>query len=201
MGTTTSGVRQGLHFLGSFFRNPFQVGAVLPSSRALGRMMLAPFDVASADLVVEVGPGTGAFTGLILDRLREPSKYMGIELNPSFVEHLRREYPQATFYRDSVERLGEILVAGEGSGKADLVVCGLPWAQFGDELQERLLGGILTSLRPGGGFCTFAYIHALAMPGARKFRRRLETTFSRVEQSPVVWRNVPPAIVYSCRSS
>jgi phospholipid N-methyltransferase len=54
-------------------------------------------------------------------------------------------------------------------------------------------------MRPGARFATFAYSHAAWMPPARKFRELLDSRFSQVETSKVVWRNVPPAFVYRCR--
>ena len=57
---------------------------------------------------------------------------------------------------------------------------------------------IVESLRPGGTFATFAYLHALCLPNARRFRKRLESVFTKVELSPVVWMNLPPAFVYRC---
>ena len=57
----THGVTQTL-FLRQFVQSPRTVGAVLPSSPALARAMLAPIDFASARTIVEFGPGTGAFT-------------------------------------------------------------------------------------------------------------------------------------------
>ena len=46
---------------------------------------------------------------------------------------------------------------------------------------------------------TFAYVHGAGLPWGRSFRRLLERSFSEVRTSPVVWRNLPPAIVYRCR--
>src|SRR5882724_6396340 len=58
-----------LHFLGEFVREPLKVGAILPSSKALSRVVVESCHIHSHDTVVELGPGTGAFTGLILKRL------------------------------------------------------------------------------------------------------------------------------------
>jgi phospholipid N-methyltransferase len=62
-----------------------------------------------------------------------------------------------------------------------------------------LLDATVGALRSGGRFATFAYTHAARMPRARKFRDLLESRFTSVTTSPIVWRNVPPAFVYRCR--
>ncbi len=65
-------------------------------------------------------------------------------------------------------------------------------------MQHRILKAVLQSLAPGGQFVGFAYVHAMWLPTTLQFRRRLLRHFSRVETTPVVWRNLPPAFVYRC---
>ena len=159
--------------------------------------MVQPFDLKGASLVVEIGPGTGAITDVILEEMPDPSRYMGLELNPEFVKKLQARYPAATFHNASAENIQHYVAQREGSS-VDYVVSGLPWAIFGEELQERILRGVTTVLRDGGGFSTFAYVHGLQLGPARRFRQRLDGLFSKVEVSPVVWKNFPPAVAYYC---
>ena len=37
------------------------------------------------------------------------------------------------------------------------------------------------------------------MPSGRRFARQLQTAFTHVDRSRVVWRSVPPSIAYRCR--
>jgi phospholipid N-methyltransferase len=64
--------------------------------------------------------------------------------------------------------------------------------------QDRILEAILSSLAPGGQFVAFAYVHALWFPPSLRFRRRPVQYFKRVETTPIVWRNLPQALVYRC---
>jgi phospholipid N-methyltransferase len=89
-------------------------------------------------------------------------------------------------------------MASVGMPAADCIVSGLPWAVFSSELQLRLLAAIRDALRSGGTFATFAYLHAAWLPAARRFREHLTSHFETVEESRVVWRNLPPAFVYRC---
>jgi phosphatidylethanolamine/phosphatidyl-N-methylethanolamine N-methyltransferase len=41
-------------------------------------------------------------------------------------------------------------------------------------------------------------VHAAWLPASRRFRQRLERHFKRVETTPIVWRNLPPAFVFCC---
>ncbi len=172
-------------------------GAVLPSSPELSRMMVdwLKFDV--LDTVVEFGPGTGVFTTEIVKRLRPEAKYLGLEINPLFADHLRQEFPNLDIYGRSATEVGDCLCSA-GCGKADAIISGLPWAAFPDQLQDDILNAVASVLPEGGSFATFAYIHGLMLPAARRFRQKLHKMFRVVETSPVAWRNVPPAFVYRC---
>jgi phospholipid N-methyltransferase len=184
-------------FLGHFARNPMKTGAVLPSSRALARLMAEGLCLEKASLVVDVGAGTGAFTAEALRRVSPTAKVMAVEINPHFAGVIRKRYPRVRVTCDSVEHLPrEIRKAGHRH--ADAVMCSLPWSHFPQSLQRRLLDAIAGSLRPGGRLSSFAYIHSSWWPSARRFRRMLEKRFRRVTRTRVAWLNVPPAFVYRC---
>jgi phospholipid N-methyltransferase len=102
-------------------------------------------------------------------------------------------------YNDSAERMIDYL-ARHGKQRADYIISGLPWASLPSEIQARIMEAILTALSPNGMFTTFAYFHACRMPKARRFRSNLHRHFARVEMSPIVWWNFPPAFVYRCSS-
>ena len=53
-------------------------------------------------------------------------------------------------------------------------------------------------LSPHGVFATHAQLQGVPFPAGRRFARMLPTIFERVERSPIVWRNAPPAFVYRC---
>lgn len=185
-------------FLRQFWRAPRSVGAALPSSRALAETMLAPVDFATARVIVELGPGTGACTQVIAERLTPASRYVGIELNEAFWRRLHEHFPRLDFERGSAEALGHVL-AKRGLAQADAIVCGLPWASLPEALQGRIFAEIDRHLAPGGLFVTFAYLQGLVLPGAWALRRRLGRHFARVGTTRVVWGNLPPAFAYVCR--
>jgi phospholipid N-methyltransferase len=160
--------------------------------------MLEPVDFAAANLIVEFGPGTGAMTAVIAERLRPGTHYIGIELNPEFCTRLREAYPALKFENDSVANLGRIL-AERGEGQIDAIICGLPWASLPEALQGQVFAEIDRHLAPGGHFTTFAYLQGLLLPPARALRRRLATEFIDVRRTRTIWRNLPPAFAYICR--
>jgi phosphatidylethanolamine/phosphatidyl-N-methylethanolamine N-methyltransferase len=196
--TWAEGAREGLQFFQAFLRRPGTVGAIAPSSRALASAMVDGLDLGAADTVVELGPGTGSFTGPILSAIGPKTTFIAFELDAAVCRSLERRFPGVRVYAESAEHLIDRL-RDHGKAHASRIVSGLPWASFPAALQGRLMDAILAGLAPGGMFVTFAYVHAARLPTARRFRRRLESCFESVETSRVVWWNLPPAFVYRCR--
>jgi phosphatidylethanolamine/phosphatidyl-N-methylethanolamine N-methyltransferase len=184
-------------FLRHFITDPQKTGAILPSSRALARLMADGMGLEKARVVVDVGAGTGVFTAEALRRAPPGAKVIAIEINPHFARVLKRRYPRVRVISDSVEHLPRDLRKA-GHRHADAIMCSLPWSHFPVALQRRLLSAMVVSLRPGGRLSSFAYIHSSWWPSARRFRRLLESRFRKVTRTRVAWLNTPPAFVYRC---
>ncbi|WP_431915202.1 class I SAM-dependent methyltransferase [Nonomuraea jabiensis] len=185
-------------FLHEFVRAPFTVGAVAPSGEPLAGLITAPVPRDGAPLVVELGPGTGAFTAAIQHRLDGRGHHLAIEVNERFAQRLATRYPQVDVAVADARDLREVL-AERGHHRADVIVSGLPWAAFAPSRQHDLLDALTGALAPHGAFTTFAYTHTRWAPPARRLRRSLAGRFEEVVVSRTVWGNVPPAFVYFCR--
>jgi phospholipid N-methyltransferase len=190
-------VREHATFLAAFLRDPFTTGAVAPSSRWLAARMVQEAGLAGTRTVVELGPGTGAITQAIVSELAREALFVAVEFNAAFAAALARGFPSACVLNDSAERLPELL-AEQGRPSADCILSSLPFAAFPTAQQERLLDAALRALAPGGRFVTYAYIPAAWLVTGRNLRRLLASRFPRIETTPVVWRNLPPAFVYRC---
>jgi phosphatidylethanolamine/phosphatidyl-N-methylethanolamine N-methyltransferase len=186
-----------LTFLKNFVLHPIRVGAIAPSGPALVRMMVQWFDWATVRSVVEYGPGTGVFTEAIVKNLHADANFFAIEMSPEMAQRTRQRCPGTTVFTDSVSNVGK-LCDQQQMGSIEAIVCGLPWAAFPESLQSEILEAMLDRLAPGGRFATFAYLQGVPLPAGRRFAKRLESTFSSVEKSPIVWKNLPPAFIYRC---
>ncbi len=191
-------MRDRAKFLAAFVKQPFKTGSITPSSAILARAMVEDMGLRDADTVVELGPGTGVFTQAIQVELKPDARFLCFEINRDMADRLRDRFPRVQVVNDSVENLGHHLKAA-GRQSVDAAISGLPWAAFSEDHQERLLDATVRSLGPNGRFATFAYSGAAWLPAGRRFRELLDSRFSRVVKSPVVWRNMPPAFVYRCR--
>jgi len=190
--------RQGGHwfFLGEFVRNARQTGALAPSSRWLARRMIASAAIGAQDRVVEIGPGTGAFTRHLVERLPPgPHQLLVVERNPRFCTMLQQRFPMHEVVLADACHLPE-LVHAHGWDRVERVISGLPWAAFDADLQQALLTAVTQVLAPTGRLVTFAYWGAHQLPKGRRFRARLEARFQQVRTTSVVLRNFPPAFVY-----
>ena len=90
-------------FVWAMFTNPRQTGSLFPSSPALARSMAAdiPNRPQMPYHVIELGPGTGPFTGVIYQQLgldapsESASRLTLVEYNGGFAKALKREFPRA----------------------------------------------------------------------------------------------------------
>lgn len=184
--------------LREFLRSPADIGAVAPSSYRLAEAVTAPVPELGDPVVVELGPGTGAFTSAIEEQLAGRGLQLAVEMNPRLAEQLRRRCRHAEVLNADASTLPRLL-AERGLEKADVVVSGLPWASFSPKVQSEILSAVNHVLAPDGAFTTFGYVHAMRLSSALRFRRLLCTTFEEVVLGRTVWRNLPPALVYHAR--
>jgi phosphatidylethanolamine/phosphatidyl-N-methylethanolamine N-methyltransferase len=185
-------------FFSQFLRAPAVTGAIAPSSRRLSSAVCVPVPERGDPVVVELGPGTGPFTGEIQRRLGGRGRHLAVEINPQLAEVLAGVHPGVEIAVDSAARLPALL-AERGLAAADVIVSGLPWAAFSYGHQSEVLRAVVQALAPGGAFTTFSYVHARALPPALRFRKRLSESFEEVVPGRTVWRNLPPAFVYHAR--
>jgi phosphatidylethanolamine/phosphatidyl-N-methylethanolamine N-methyltransferase len=193
-GSANNGSGRAWKFVRAFVREPLKVGAIWPSSEQLSRAIATACDFSPADTIVELGPGTGNFTELLLERLDKRGRLVALELSKTNVEVLRRRFPKAEITFDSAEHLAKYVPPGT----ARCVVSGLAWGNMMPALQDRIMSAITNSLAPGGQFVAFAYSHARYYPTTVRFRKLMFREFARVETTPTIWPNIPPAYVYRC---
>ncbi len=184
-------------FVRAFIREPMKVGAIWPSSEQLSRAISETCEFAPDHTIVELGPGTGNFTELLLPRLSGAGRLVALELCEPNVVMLRQRFPQSEIVFDSAEHLAKYVKPDT----AQCVVSGLAWGNMLPAMQDRIMDAIVASLAPGGTFVGFAYVHARVYPTTMRFRKLMQTRFARFETTPIIWRNVPPAYVYRCRKA
>ena len=192
--TRTPGQNSPLRFVEAFVREPMTVGAFWPSSAALSHAVADSCDFRPGDTVVELGPGTGSFTELLLERLDNRGRLLALEISATNIDVLRQRFPRCHAILDSAENLPCHL----GRSRAECIISGLAWGNMLPAAQDRIMNAIVNSLTPNGQFVAFAYVHARYYPTTLRFRKLMFREFARVQTTPIIWRNLPPAYVYRC---
>jgi len=176
-----------LVFIRAFLTHPRRVGAVLPTSRWAVRDMLDMAEVPSADLVVELGAGTGVYTREILTRLRPDSRVVAVERDPQLARLLVEQYqdPRLQVVCDSAENVDAHL----DGAKSDLVVSGLPFTSLESDVRDRIFAQMVEIMAPSGV--------ALVLQYSPIVQGQLRRIFPHVRRR-VSLLNVPPAFLYAC---
>ncbi|NGQ97403.1 methyltransferase [Brevibacillus sp. SYP-B805] len=175
-------------FLKRFLSEPGRVGSVAPSSRFLCKEMMKRVPWHAARTIVELGPGTGAFTGAILRKKRPDAIFFVIERDLQFRKLLESRFPGLIVKREAMQ-LNSYL-AEMKLEQVDAIISGLPFAIFSPELRTAILDEVVKALAPGGVFVTFQY--------SLQLHDELQQRFSTVEIGFTAL-NIPPAFIYMCR--
>ena len=197
---------------GVFFREGLRsfgvTASLFPSSRFLAAAMVRPIDFRQAKVIVELGIGTGVFTIEILKRMSAHATLYALEINPTFVEHVRERIHDPRF----VPILGAAedlcpLLRERGVQRADAVVSSLGLTNMDNQTRGAIVGQAAACMARSGFLTQFQYLHAAGEPnwvcsfGLPRFSEEgfLRRYFRHVRSERVL-RNLPPAAVFTCRS-
>jgi phosphatidylethanolamine/phosphatidyl-N-methylethanolamine N-methyltransferase len=172
----------------SWLANPERVAAITPSSRSLADGITAEISPATSP-VIELGPGTGVFTRVLLERGVPEDQLALIEYGSDFARDLNYRFPQATVLWMDAAALGSVRLFG--GAPAGAVVSGLPLLAMSPRKTMAVLSGAFGHLRQGGAFYQFTYGPRCPVP-----RRILDRLGLRAKRISGAWANVPPATVY-----
>jgi phospholipid N-methyltransferase len=185
-------VKESIRFLWGFLRHPRAVGSVVPSSPFLARAVVSRVPH-GARVVAEFGPGTGPLTRPLLARLGPEAMVMALEIDPGFCDILRRTLPDTRLRVIEAPAQELPRLAGEAghAGRVEAVVSGLPFANFPPALRADIVRAAYDALAPGGVFAGYGYAPFALPPLLREIFGNCERGY--------VWRNIPPAFVFSAR--
>ncbi|MBB3997719.1 class I SAM-dependent methyltransferase [Aureimonas pseudogalii] len=174
-------------FLREWLRSPLGVGALSPSSAALGTLMASFVPDDPDALVIELGPGTGAVTRCLLQRGIAAERLACVEYAPEFCGLLRLRYPGICIVQGDAYTPPAALLGWIDGRRIAAVVSSLPLMARPEAERSRALDRYLALLPPGAPFIQFTYSPSLPVKpdavGATAFPSRW------------IKRNLPPARV------
>ncbi|MGL5821024.1 MAG: class I SAM-dependent methyltransferase [Sarcina sp.] len=178
-------------FILEYIKHPRKVGAVAPSSRFLANKMLDNIDFDNASCIVEYGPGTGAFTQRLLERVDDKTLVILLEINTTFYNKLKEAYgykKNVIILNDGAENIAKILKI-YNIKKVDYILSGLPFASLPKEVSDGILTKTYEVLEHGGQFITFQY---------SLVKKKLFDRFFDKISTEKTYLNIPPAYVLRC---
>lgn len=176
-------------FLSTFFNERKQVGAVAPSSKFLVRSMCNKINFEEADVILELGPGTGVFTHEILKRAKKDAKIILMELNEEFYHLLIKTFddPRIEILLQSADEIQEVLNE-RNIEKVDAILSSLPLTVIPKEIKAKIVSSSFEALKNNGVYVQYQY--------SLNAKKLLKSTFGKLDIG-FVPLNVPPAFVYT----
>ncbi len=177
----------GLVFIQEFLKHPLQIGSIIPSSRYLERRIVATAGIASANIVVELGAGTGGITRAILRAMPQHAKLLSIEVNPHFHTLLKDiEDDRLILHLGSAYELKEIISLYD-LGAPNVVISGIPFSTMNPGTGTQILKAISSQITPNGRFVAYQVSNRVAT---------LCQPFLGSGQTTTEFLNIPPMRIF-----
>ncbi|RNL82993.1 class I SAM-dependent methyltransferase [Halostreptopolyspora alba] len=214
-------LEQGVRDIGLFLRQAFHTfratGAVAPSgpalSNALTRFLDERADPNAGMSILEAGAGTGPVSRAVAARMREGDTADLVESNAEFASYLSdltTTDPALSRVADQLT-VHQALVTDLGTDRSyDLIISGLPFANFTAEEVREIFEYYFTVLRPGGHLSFFGYLYTKEVKAViaprEEYLRQARSSWVVEEWvnrygigSERILPNIPPAWIHHLR--
>ena len=194
-----------------------EIGAMLPSSPHLAKLMVEPLLSSERKgwSSLEIGPGTGPFTRSILKEMKLDDTLQICEINHRFMEVLKKSLSNNSNFQANKDRIsfyeGSIIDLAETMKPEsfDFIVSSLPFHNFPVELVKEFLAVYSKILKKDGILSFFHYAGLRKLSGIspnKKVRDRIKQVDKLLSEwceenakdgtfrKRVTFLNVPPAV-------
>ena len=184
----SNAVKDQLQFLRGAILRPRSVGAVAPSSPALARAIAREIDPDAPGRILELGPGTGAVTAALIARGIPASRITAVERDSRFARLLVHKFPGIEIIEGNAFALAHTL--GDRKGFA-AIVSSLPLLLHAPAERDQFVASALARMARGAPLVQFSY--GFSMPVR-------PPAGAVVTRAAFVWKNLPPAQVWTYRN-
>jgi len=182
-----------VRFLRTLLESPRLTGAVSPSGRHLAQAMARAIGAAGEGLVIELGPGTGPVTKALIENGVPRAALVLVEYEPGFCKLLAQRFANVRIVQGDAYALPKTLAALSGQ-PIRAIVSSLPLLNRPAPARIALIEDAFALMGPAGIFVQFSYGLASPIPRAACVGR-----YSARSSAPI-WRNLPPARVWTYRA-
>lgn len=183
-------LRHAWIFFRHWLKDPLTTASVVPSGDDLAKAMANRLREGD-QYILELGPGTGAITGRLLEKLADDGRLVAVELNEPFAQALSERFPKVEVLTGDARKLDELLPEDLKGRPIDAVVSSLGFLAMPESLCREILQAVLERLAPGGPIIQFSYTPRSPIPA--RVLKELNIECRRVGAA---WRNLPPAFVF-----
>lgn len=201
-------------FYSEFRQRYYTTGSIIPSSRFLASAITKPLAKREGPRrVLEIGPGTGAFTQKIVRLLRPDDHFDIVEINPTFAAVIREQFETTPSYQ-AVSEISTVhetpLQEFQYDAPYDIIISGLPTTNFDVPLVQEIFETFVELLAPGGELSYFEYMYLRQMrkyidkKANRDRLREMDQVIAPYHKKMCfdrswVWMNLSPAWVHHLR--
>ena len=176
-------------FIRKFLRHGGRIASIAPSSASLAGAFCRNIDPQRPQTILELGAGTGAVTRVAASRMHPQSRLIAVEVDATFVEHLRNACPTAEVIHADVRHLDAIL-RKTNIDQVDVILNGLPTPSLPREINQ----AVFDCIARVGKKAVVAQLTVMPLVYKRLYRRLFEEV-----KFKLVLANLPPGGVYICR--
>lgn len=184
-------MKKTIIYLKNFVKDKY-VASVTPTSRFAVERICDKIDLHGKKVIVEYGPGAGAFTISLLRHMSPDSRLIAIERNPDFFRMLQRDISdkRLQIFNDCAGNVLEILKTC-GESEVDYILSGIPFSLFPKKTKWHILENAHSALKDGGRF--LAYQNFIQLPDF--LRNHLEKVFHNVH-TKLIFQCLPPLVLF-----
>ncbi len=181
-----------LDFFKTFVKDR-DVASVIPTSDRCVKKVCTNIDFSKDFLLVEYGPGNGAFTHYLIRNMSAGSRLILIEANQDFVSGLKESIsdPRVKIYNVLAGNVESVL-SEEEIGNVDYVLSGIPFSFLKWDRKIEVLNATRKILKPDGSFLAYQTSGHLKKPLMEVFGN-FETDFEPL--------NIPPYFIYKVQKN
>ncbi len=152
--------------------------------------MLTQVDFAAAKVIVELGPGNGAITKMILEKITPSTTLICFEINTIFLKELEVIQHKQLILKNACAEdiIGEL--SALGIHNACYIISSLPLTILPKKTTHSILQNCYSLLQPKGKFIQYQYNLTYYKLLRRVFGNNITLSFEAL--------NFPPAFVYQC---